>query len=385
MSKEIFEALKGIQQSSGVPAEALIEKVQQGIIKAIKRDYPDTENIRVEMDPEKEIFEMSIIKTVVDEVLDPANEISIDEARTHHPNIAMGEPCEILLNPATFGRVAASSAKQSIRSDLKQFERDRLVAAFADKEHELVSATVQKVEPATGNAVITIGSDEIYFPRGEQIPGERLKPGDIIKVYVIGVINPDRKPSIKVSRSCREFVKRLFELEVPEVFDGTVEIKAVSREAGSRSKIAVFSNNPEVDPIGTCIGPKRSRITAVMQELRGEKIDLIPYSEDDALFVAKALAPAEVQNVYLNEGEQRTCTAVVPAAQLSLAIGNKGQNAKLAARLTGYKIDIVAEGTEAAVAAAAPKSEDSDVAEPSAEQPSESPAETAEAEAKEEA
>lgn len=341
MSKEIFEALKGIQQSSGVPAEALIEKIQQGIIKAIKRDYPDTENIRVEMDPEKEIFEMSIIKTVVEEVLDPANEITIDEARTHHPNIAMGEPCEIVLNPAAFGRVAASSAKQSIRSDLKQFERDRLVAAFSDKEHELVTATVQKVEPATGNAVITIGTDEIYFPRGEQIPGERLKPGDIIKVYVVGVINPDRKPSIKVSRSCREFVKRLFELEVPEVFDGTVEIKAVSREAGSRSKIAVYSNNPDIDPIGTCIGPKRSRIAAVMQELHGEKIDLIPYSEDDAEFVAKALAPAEVVRVEIRESEQRICTAVVPSNQLSLAIGNKGQNAKLAARLTGYKIDII--------------------------------------------
>lgn len=359
MSKEIFEALKGIQQTSGVPAEVLIEKIRQGIIKAIKRDYPDTENIRVEINPESEIFEMSVIKTVVEEVFDPANEITIDEARTHHPNIAMGEPCEIVLNPAAFGRVAASSAKQSIRSDLKQFERERLVAAFAGKEHELVSATVQKVEPGTGNAIITIGSDEIYFPRGEQIPGERLIPGDIIKVYVMGIINPDRKPSIKVSRSCREIVKRLFELEVPEVFEGTVEIKGAAREAGSRSKIAVTSIDDSIDPIGTCIGPKRARIAAVMKELHGEKIDLIPYSEDDAQFIANALAPAEVLNVTIHEGEQRSCTVTVPSTQLSLAIGNKGQNAKLAARLTGYKIDIVADSTEkpAEEAADEPKEE----------------------------
>lgn len=360
MSKEVFEALKGMQAASGVPFEMLIEKIRQGIIKAIKRDYPDTENIRVEIDPEKEIFEMAIIKTVVEEVMDPANEITLDEARTHNTAIAMGQPCEIVLNPAAFGRVAASSAKQSIRSDLKQFERDRLVAAFSDKEHELVSATVQKIEPVTGNAIVTIGTDEIYFPRAEQIPGERLRPGDIIKVYVVGVVNPDRKPSVKVSRSCREFVKRLFELEVPEVYDGTVEIKAVSREAGSRSKLAVWSNSPDIDPIGTCIGPKRARIAAVMQELHGEKIDLIPYSEDDAEFVAKSLAPADVLSVVIHEGEQRSCSVTVPAGQLSLAIGNKGQNAKLAARLTGYKIDIVAEDAPAPAADAPEVKEDAE-------------------------
>ncbi|MBQ8396172.1 MAG: transcription termination/antitermination protein NusA [Oscillospiraceae bacterium] len=340
-TKDLFEALKSIQQTSGIGGEELIEKIKQGILKAVKRDYPDTENVYINIDPEKQKFEMNLLKLVVEEVNDPANEITLDEAKTYHKRIALGQMCEIPLSPATFGRVAASSAKQSIRSDIKQFERDRLVAQYQDKEHELVSATVQKVEPATGNAIVTIGSDEIYFPRNEQIPGEELKAGDIIKVYVVGVINPDKKPSVKVSRTHRDFVRRLFELEVPEIYDGTVEVKAISREAGSRSKIAVVSNNPDVDAIGACIGTRRARITAIVDELGGEKIDIINYSEDDAEFIAKALAPAEVINVTLADDGTRSCTVVVPNNQLSLAIGNKGQNAKLAARLTGYKIDIV--------------------------------------------
>ena len=341
MSKEIFEALKDIEAVSGVPAEVLIEKIKGGILKAVKRDYPDTENVRIDLDPESEKFEMALLKTVVEgEPEDPANEISLDVARTYKPDIAIGDVCEIILDPANFKRVAANSAKQSIRSDIKQFERDRLVEQYKDKEHEIVSATVQKVEPVTGNAVITIDKDEVYFPRVEHLPQDRFRPGDIIKVYVVGIINPDKKPTVKISRTHKDFVKRLFELEVPEIYDGTVEIKAIAREAGSRSKIAVFSTNPDVDAIGSCIGPKRARITAVMEELGGEKIDLIPYSDDDAEFISKALAPAEVISVTLAEDGTKSCKVLVPDNQLSLAIGNKGQNAKLAARLTGYKIDI---------------------------------------------
>lgn len=349
MSKEIFEALKGIEIASGVPADLLIEKIKGGILKAVRRDYPDTENVRVDIVPDTETFEIALLKTVVEgEPEDPANEISLDEARTHQSDIAVGQTCEIVLNPATFGRVAASSAKQSIRSDIKQFERDKLIEQYQDKEHELVSAKVQKVEPATGNAIITIDKDEIYFPRSEQLPGDRLRAGDIIKVYVIGVVNPDRKPTVKVSRSHRDFVKRLFELEVPEIYDGIVEIKSISREAGSRCKVAVSSKNPDVDPVGSCIGPKRSRIAAVLNELKGEKIDLIPFSEDDSEFISRALAPAEVTSVTLAEDGSKSCTVIVPENQLSLAIGNKGQNAKLAARLTGYKIDIIPQPKEEA-------------------------------------
>lgn len=347
MNNELFEALRGIQESSGISQDALIERIKQGILKAVKRDYPDTENVRIELDPEKKLFEMNLLKLIVDgEPEDEANEISLESARTYDPKAVVGGMCEIPLSPATFGRVAASSAKQSIRSDIKQFERDRLIAAYKDKEHELVSATVQKVEPVTGNAIVLIDKDEIYFPRGEQIPGEELKAGDIIKVYVVGVVNPEKKPSVKVSRTHRDFVKRLFEIEVPEIYDGTVEIKAISREAGSRSKIAVVSHNPDVDAIGACIGTKRSRITAIVEELGGEKIDLISYSDDEAEFIAKSLAPAEVVSVAVTDTDAKSCVVTVPANQLSLAIGNRGQNAKLAARLTGYKIDIIADGAE---------------------------------------
>lgn len=341
VNKEFFEALRGLEATSGISMEVLIEKIKQGVLKAVKRDYPDTENVRIDIDPITNEFGMCLLKTIVEgEPEDPANEITLDEARTYNAAAVAGEVCEIPLSPAKFGRVAASSAKQSIRSDLKQFERDRLVAQYKDKEHELVSATVQKVEPVTGNAIILIDKDEIYFPKAEQIPGEVLKAGDIIKVYVVGVLNPDKKPSVKVSRTHRDFVRRLFELEVPEIYDGIVEIKAISREAGSRSKLAVVSHNPDVDAIGACIGPKRSRITAIVSELGGEKIDLISYSEDDAEFIAKALSPAEVESVTLAEDGTKSASVIVPANQLSLAIGNKGQNAKLAARLTGYKIDI---------------------------------------------
>ncbi len=354
MSKEIFDALRAIQQQSGVPADILIEKIKAGVEKAVRKAYHYTENIRIDFDPEAESFEMALLKTVVEgEPEDPDNEIGLDEARTYEPGIAVGQTCEIPIDAMQLGRVPASSAKQEIRNSIRQFERDKLIAQYQDKEHELVSATVQKVEPLTGNAIITIDHDEVYFPRTEQIPGETYRAGDIIKVYVVGIVNPEKKPSVRVSRSNREFVRRLFELEVPEIFDGTVEIKSVSREAGARSKIAVWSNNPDVDPIGACIGPKRARINAVMRELHGEKIDLIVYSEDDAEFISKALAPAEVKSVTLADDGTRSCRVTVPQNQLSLAIGNKGQNAKLAAKLTGYKIDITSEEQALEEAAAA--------------------------------
>lgn len=342
MSKEIFEALKSLEQQNGISSQDLIEKIKAGMARAIKHDYPYTENIRIEIDPETETFEIGLIKNVVEEPEDPDNEISLDEARTIDPSAYIGGIVNIPLNPLHLHRVAASSAKQSIRSDIKQYERERLIEQYRDKEHEIVTATVQKVEPATGNAVIMIDKDEIYFPRPEHIPGEVYRPGQHIKVYVVS-IRPDKKPYVRVSRSHQDFVKRLFELEVPEIYEGTVEIKAISREAGSRSKVAVTAADPNVDPIGACIGPKQSRIAAIRGELHGEKIDLIPYSDSDAEFIAKALAPAEVVSVQIYDTDPKSCTVVVPDSQLSLAIGNRGQNAKLAARLTKYKIDIISE------------------------------------------
>ena len=352
MNKEIFDALSALEQENHIEKEVLIEKIKQGIMKAIKRDYPMSEHITVDIDAENNKFEMKLHKEVMDVkyVDDPDNEIWIEEARTYDPDIKVGDWVDIPLDPARFGRVAAQNAKQSIKHDIKDYEKARLIEQYQDKEREVVSAVVQKVEPGTLNAIVTIDKNEVYFIRKEQIPGEVLKAGDMIKVYVAGIANSEkRQPVIRISRTQREFIKRLFEIEVPEIADGTVEIKAISRVAGARSKIAVISNDPNVDAVGACIGPKKSRITAVVNEINGEKIDVITYSEDPAEFIAKALAPAEVIRVDLLEdlvdGDkvQKRCQVIVPNNQLSLAIGNKGQNAKLAAQLTGYKIDILPE------------------------------------------
>ena len=352
MNKEIFAALSALEKENHIDKEILIDKIKQGIMKAIKRDYPMSEHITVDIDPDNNKFEMKLQKEVMDVMYvdDPDNEIWIGEAKEYDPNVNVGDWVDIPLDPARFGRVAAQNAKQSIKHDIKDYEKARLIEQYQDKEREVVSAVVQKVEPGTLNAIVTIDKNEVYFIRKEQIPGEVLKAGDMIKVYVAGIANSEkRQPVIRISRTQREFVKRLFEIEVPEIADGTVKIKAISRVAGARSKIAVISKDPNVDAVGACIGPKKSRITAVVNELNGEKIDVITYSEDPAEFIAKSLAPAEVIRVDLLEdlveGDkvQKRCQVIVPNNQLSLAIGNKGQNAKLAAGLTGYKIDILPE------------------------------------------
>lgn len=345
MNNEFFEALSLLEKENNIDADVLIATIKSGIEKAIKKDYPYCENIAVEIDPATGKFEMKIIKEVVEgEPEDPDNQINIDEALTISKRARVGGVVEIKLNPAKFGRVAAQNAKQSIKHEIRDIEHEKLLDQYKDKVYECVSATVQKVEPVTLNATITIDKNEAYLVRNEQIPGEVLEPGDIIKVYVVGISNPEKRPSIRVSRTHRELVKRLFEKEIPEIADGTVEVKAISRVAGSRSKIAVVSHDPNVDAVGACIGPAKSRITSIVNELKGEKIDVILWSDDPAEFIAKALAPAEVKSVTIsNDEDVRECKVVVPDSQLSLAIGNKGQNAKLAANLTGYRIDILPE------------------------------------------
>ncbi len=342
MNKEFFEALSLLEQENGIDTAVLVEKIEQGILKAVKRDYPNTdeENIVVKIDLEKNRLTLKINKNVVETVEDEANEITLEDALEISKRAKIGSQVAIKLNPAKFGRVAAQSAKQSIKHDIKEIEREKLLAQYQGKEHECVSATVQKVEPATGNAVLTIDGSEVYLVKNEQIPGEVLHEGDIIKIYVVGIVNPERRPTVRISRTHKDLVKRLFELEVPEVYDGTVEIMSISREAGARSKVAVWSKDENVDAVGACIGPRRSRISAIVNELNGEKIDIIPYSEDDAEFISAALSPADVIKVTLAEDGTKACEVVVPDNQLSLAIGNRGQNAKLAAKLTGYKIDI---------------------------------------------
>lgn len=347
-NKALFDALELLEQENQISADVLIEKIKQGILKAVRREHPECENILVDINPEKKIFKIALMKTIVEG--EPANggEINIDAARAIDRKAVAGGVCEVKVSPKIFGRVAAGAAKQSIRHDIKEFEKNKLLDQYKDKEHEAVSATVLKVEPVTGNAVLTIDKNEVYLFKNEQIPGEILREGDIIKVYVVGIINPEKKPAIKISRTHKDLVKRLFELEIPEIYDGTVEIKSISREAGSRTKIAVYSKDKNVDPVGACIGPRRSRITKIVDELGGEKIDIISYSENSEEFIASALAPSDVISVTILDEETKSCSVIVPNSQLSLAIGNRGQNAKLAAKLTGFKIDIKPESDNTA-------------------------------------
>ncbi len=356
MTKEFFAAIEQLAEENSVSVEMLVEKIQDAILRAVKKEYDDYDDLLVNIDPENNIFDICVLRTVVDDEPIDMNEINIDEARAVcDPNAQLGDRVPFKLSIEKIGRVAAQSAKQTIHRDIKIFERDKLINQFKDKDKEAVSAVVQKVEPETGNAVITIDKNEIYFHRNDQIPGEVLKEGQIIKVYVSITAVADKKaqvsekkPMVKVSRRCNELVKRLFELEIPEIYDGTVEIKGIAREAGSRTKIAVSTKDPNVDPVGACIGPKHSRIEKIVEELNGEKIDIIVYDEDLSVYIAHALAPAtvlsvtteEIDNAENPEKKDKKCTVTVPNNQLSLAIGNKGQNAKLAARLTMCKVDI---------------------------------------------
>ncbi|MCH5349380.1 MAG: transcription termination/antitermination protein NusA [Oscillospiraceae bacterium] len=346
-NKEFFEALELLAQENGIPMDLLVDKIKQGISRAVKKEYPYCEDFLVDIVPEEKKFEVIVMRTIVDDTPLDMSEIHIDEAKTISDKpVQVGDVIPFQLSTAKFGRVAAQNAKQAIRTEIKTFEREKYINQFSDKLHEAVSATVQRVEPESGNATLTIDKNEVYLYRNEQIPGETLKEGDIVKLYIADIINPERKPMVKVSRTHKDLVKRLFELEIPEIYDGTVEVKSISREAGSRSKIAVCSKDKNVDPVGACIGPKHSRIGNIVNELRGEKIDIIVYDEDPEVFIAHALAPAEVLKVEITDEEQKTCSVTVPNDQLSLAIGNRGQNAKLAARLTGYRIDIKPENPD---------------------------------------
>jgi len=364
MNNEFFEALSLMGKENGIEPEALAEIITQGVSKAIKRDNPNCDNIRVEINPEEGVFEMGILKLVVDdEPLDPYNEINIDEAKTIDPKAYVGGMCLIEVSPATFGRVAVQNAKQQIKHELKNHERERLISQFQDKLNECLTAKVERIEARTRNAVLSLDKSEVYLVHQEQIPGEELTPGDMIKVYVVGIANPEKKPALKISRTHKDLVKRLFEMEVPEIADGVVEVMNISRVAGSRSKISVRSKDKNVDAIGACIGPKKSRISAVVSELGGEKIDIIPYSDDPAEYIARALAPAQVISVEIKEdSEVPACRVVVPANQLSLAIGNRGQNARLAAGLTGYKIDIISDAQAKEAQAAADETADDVIA-----------------------
>ena len=343
MNAEFFAAIADIEKEKGIPQDYMLEKINQALLAALRKDNPDAaENVRVVIDKDKKIMDVFIEKTVVDVVENPAVEITLDKAKTISKRIAVGDVVNVPVETKKFGRIAAQAAKQVVIQGIREAERNMVYDEFNSREHEILTGVVTHVEQGTGNVSIKISSSSEYteavLSASERVPGEVLREGDRIRVYVVEVRRATSGPQIIISRTHPGLIKRLFELEVPEIFDGSVEIKSIAREAGSRTKIAVSASDPNVEPIGACVGPKGVRVANIVSELRGEKIDIVKFSEDPTEYVAAALSPATATSVTLTEG--KACRAIVPDGQLSLAIGKEGQNVRLAARLTGYKIDI---------------------------------------------
>lgn len=342
---EIFAALAMLEKERGIPQTFMMDKIIQAVTTAYKRDHKDVENVIVDVDEEHQRLKMYVQKNVVaeEDYVDPFNEIPVEEAKTISAKYEIGDVVNIPVDNTEFGRIAAGNGKQVIIQGLREAERGMAYDEFNSKQHEILTGVVTRIDPRTNAMSLRIGtgteSTEALLLSGEQVPGEELVEGQHVKVYVVDVRRSTRGPQILISRTHPGLVKRLFELEVPEIYDGTVEVKSIAREAGSRTKMAVWSADENVDPIGACVGPKGQRVAAIVDELRGEKIDIIKWSEDPAQFIAAALAPSDVVDVMMAE-EGKACRVIVPDDQLSLAIGKEGQNARLAARLTGYKIDI---------------------------------------------
>ena len=346
---EIFAALAMLEKERGIPQSFMMGKIIQALTTAYKRDHEGVENVIVDVNEEKKDLKMFVQKEIVEEVENPGSQISLEEAKRLSAKNELGGIVNIPVESVEFGRIAAGNGKQVIIQGLREAEHGMIYDEFNSKQHEILTGTVSRIDPRTGNVSLRIGtgaeSTEAVLTMNEQVPGEELREGQMVKVYLVEVRRSTRGPQVLISRTHPGLVKRLFELEVPEIYDGTVEIRSIAREAGSRTKLAVWSADENVDPIGACVGPKGQRVAAVVNELRGEKIDIVKYSEDPAEFIAAALAPADVVSVQLAD-EGKACRVTVPADQLSLAIGKEGQNARLAARLTGYKIDIKAANAE---------------------------------------
>ncbi len=351
---DFFTALTEYAQEKGIDRDVFVSKIKSAIEKSLKTNMhledKDSEVVFVNIDFDRHIFNVSVLKEVievVDTLYEPEIEIVLEDARKIDPNAQVGDHIRVPVDTHEFKRIAAKNAKDLIKQGFRDVERQQLSEMWGEYENEAVSAIVTKIEPKTGHATIEVNHNEVLLMRQDQIPGEVLHVGDVIKVYITGVSKEykegAKRQSLRITRTDKGLIKRLFELECPEIYDGTVEIKSTSRAPGSRSKIAVISNDPNVDAVGACIGTQKSRINAVTKELKGEKVDVVLYSDDPEEFIKQALKPAEVLRVVINDPHVRACKAIVPDNQLSLAIGNKGQNALLAAKLTGFKIDIKAE------------------------------------------
>ncbi|MBR2616231.1 MAG: transcription termination/antitermination protein NusA [Clostridia bacterium] len=340
MNNDFFDALEALEREKGIPKEFMLERVEAALLTGYKKENNNESNVRVAIDPVKRSIKMYRLMTVVEEVQDPNTELDLETARKKSKRAKIGDVQEYEFKPKNFGRIPAQNAKQVIVQGIREAERGRLIEEYEKKTEGIITGTVVIIERLTGNVILEFENTQATLLKAEQLPTDRFKVGDHVKVYVCEVKKETRSPIIVLSRTHPNFIKRLFETEVPEIQDGTVIIHAVAREAGSRTKVAVYSRDENVDPIGSCIGLKGMRKANILRQVPGEKIDLIKYSEDPAEFIAAALAPATVLSVDVNE--DKTCQVAVAPDQLSLAIGKEGQNVRLAAKITGYKIDIKA-------------------------------------------
>ncbi len=345
--KEFFEAIHQIEQEKGIKPGYMMEKVTQALLSAYRRDHEGVgDNLFVEADESTYTVRLYLKKEIVEEVDNPATEISLEEARRSLPRAELGDTVRMEVKARAFGRIAAQTARQVIIQGIREAEQGMIYDEFSTREHELLTGLVTRIDPRNGSVSLRLHANDqftdAYLGTSEQVKGERYVEGQRLKVYVVEVRKATKGPQVLISRTHPGLAKRLFELEVPEVYDGTVEIRSVAREAGSRTKMAVLATEPNVDPIGACVGPRGQRVNTIVEELKGEKIDIIKWSEDPAEYIAAALSPADVISVeeLPAVGDAKSCRVVVPDDQLSLAIGKEGQNARLAAKLTGYKIDI---------------------------------------------
>lgn len=340
MNKEFFEALEELSIEKGINKEYLLEAIETALITAYKRNFNSSENVKIVIDEENATIKVYSLKEVVDDVLDPAIEIDIADAKAVKKRAKLGDIVEIEITPKDFGRISAQTAKQVIVQKIREAEREIAYTEYSDRQGEIVSGIVQRVEK---NIIIDLGKIEGIMTPNEQMPSETYEVNDRIKGYILEVQKTAKgQPQMLVSRTHPGFIRKLFELEIPEIYEGLIEIKNIVREAGSRTKIAVYSKDPNIDPVGSCVGPRGTRIQNILNEIKNEKIDVVEWSEDPIQYIASALSPATVLAVDINK-EEMSSRVVVPDGQLSLAIGKDGQNARLSAKLTGWKIDIKSE------------------------------------------
>lgn len=339
-NKELFVSLNLLEQERGIPVDYMLTQIRKAIVNACKNTYNGNENVEIDFDAEKTQFKVKLIKTVVEEVENSGFEISVEDAKQYSKRAVVGSEVKIPLDPKEFGRIAIQTARSIIRQGIRASEKNQNIQSYQDKVGELIVVRVERIDNRTGVISVKYGRAETILLPNEQCALKDVKEGDLIKVYVIGMMETKKSTNAVISRTHPNFVRRMLEDEIPEVYDGSIIVKGVAREAGSKSKVAVLSTRPELDAVGTCIGTKSSRISKIVEELQGEKIEIIQYSSVIEDYIKAALAPADVISVKLMDKENKVCRAIVPDSQLSLAIGVKGQNVRLAAKLVGWRIDL---------------------------------------------